>query len=51
MICQVKPKRNPDSGKVLGSMIDWESMKAVPTKAAVAAVAAEEEDDFDSIPF
>lgn len=51
MICQVKPKRNPDTGKVLGSMIDWESMKALPTKAAVAAVAAEEEDDFDSIPF
>jgi hypothetical protein len=51
MICQVKPKTNPDSGKVLGSMIDWESMKAVPTKAVVAAVAAEEEEDFDSIPF
>ncbi len=51
MICQVKPKTNPDSGKVLGSMIDWESMKALPTKATVAAVAAEEEDDFDSIPF
>jgi hypothetical protein len=51
MICQVKPKRNPDSGKVLGSMIDWESMKALPTKATVAAVAAEEEDDFHPIPF
>jgi hypothetical protein len=51
MICQVKPKTNPDSGKVLGSMIDWESMKAVPTVAAVAAVAAEEDADWEDIPF
>ncbi len=50
LICQVKPKKNPDSGKILGSMIDWESMKPVPTKAAVAAVVAEEEEDFEDIP-
>jgi hypothetical protein len=37
MICQIKPKKNPDSGKVLGSMIDWESMKALP-KRPVAVV-------------
>jgi hypothetical protein len=50
LICQVKPKRNPDSGKVLGSTIDWESMKPLPSKAKVAAV-AEEEEDWDDIPF
>ncbi len=51
MICRVKPKKNPNTGQIIGSTIDWETMKAVPTKAAVAAVAAEEEEDFDSIPF
>lgn len=32
LICQIKPKRNPDSGKVLGSQIDWESMKPLPQR-------------------
>jgi hypothetical protein len=50
-ICQVKPKKNPDSGKVLGSMIDWESMKPLPTKEKVVAVATEEDEDFSDIPF
>jgi hypothetical protein len=51
LICQIKPKRNPDSGKVLGSTIDWESMKSLPTKLKVAAAAAEEEEDWEDIPF
>lgn len=51
MICQIKPKRNPDTGKVLGSQIDWESMKPLPTKAKVAAVAAEEDEEYSDIPF
>jgi hypothetical protein len=53
-ICQIKPKKNPDSGKVLGSMIDWESMKPL-TKKPVTVVDEkgydEDEDDFESIPF
>ena len=49
LICQIKPKRNPDTGKVLGSTIDWESMKPVPTKAKVAAAATEEEEDWEDI--
>jgi hypothetical protein len=51
LICQIKPKRNPDSGKVLGSTIDWESMKPLSSKAKVAAAAAEEDADWDDIPF
>jgi hypothetical protein len=51
MICQIKPKSDPDSGKVLGSMIDWESMKPLPKKETVAAAAAEEDDGFSEIPF
>ena len=51
MICQIKPKTDPDSGKVLGSMIDWESMKPLPKKETVAAAAAEDEGDFSDIPF
>jgi len=50
-ICQVKPKKNPDTGKVLGSTIDWESMKPLPQKAALTAVAAEEEEDWENMPF
>ena len=51
MICQIKPKTNPDSGKVLGSLIDWETMKPLPTKEKVVAVATEEDEDFSDIPF
>ena len=43
-ICQVKPKRNPDTGKVLGSTIDWESMKPVPNRPVAVAAEADEED-------
>jgi hypothetical protein len=57
-ICQVKPKRNPETGKVLGSTIDWESMKPLPQKAAASAatsaptrVDTEFDDGFDDIPF
>jgi hypothetical protein len=61
-ICQVKPKKNPDSGKVLGSMIDWESMKPLPNKpvATTSPVGpdrdaseddAGEEEDWENIPF
>jgi len=50
-ICQVKPKRNPETGKVLGSTIDWESMKPLPTKEKVVAAAVEEDEDFSDIPF
>jgi hypothetical protein len=52
LICQVKPKRSPDTGKVLGSMIDWESMKPLPKKPlAVVAEVDEEDEDFSEIPF
>ena len=51
MICQIKPKTNPDSGKVLGSLIDWETMKPLPPTEKAVAVAAEEDDDFSDIPF
>jgi len=51
MICQIKPKTNPDSGKVLGSIIDWESMKPLPSKEKVVAAATEEDEDFSDIPF
>jgi hypothetical protein len=54
LICQIKPKRNPDTGRVLGSQIDWESMKPLPQKpVAVAPVEVDDdpEGDFDDIPF
>src|SRR5215207_4574818 len=50
MICLIKPKKNPTAGQVLGSTIDWETMQAIPTQEKVAAVAAEEEDDFNDMP-
>src|ERR687889_2642932 len=42
MLCRIKPKKNPSTGVVTGSTIDWETMQPLPTKEAVAAAAAEE---------
>ena len=52
MMCRVKPKKNPNTGKVTGSTIDWETMTPVPTKKEkVAATAEPDEEDFEDIPF
>ena len=51
MLCRVKPKKNPSTGAVTGSTIDWETMQPLPTRTKVAAVAAEEDEDFDDIPW
>jgi hypothetical protein len=51
MMCRIKPKKNPSTGAITGSTIDWETMRPAPTKEKLAAVAAEEDEDFDSIPF
>ena len=50
MMCRIKPKKNPTNGAITGSTIDWETMRPLPTKAK-AAVVAEEDADFDDIPF
>ncbi len=50
MMCRIKPK-NPSTGAVTGSTIDWETMRPLPTREKAAAVAAEEDADFDDIPF
>ncbi len=51
MMCRIKPKKNPSTGAVTGSTIDWETMRPLPNKEKVAAVAAEEDGDFSDIPF
>ncbi len=51
MLCRVKPSRNPNTGAITGSTIDWETMQPVPTPERVAAVVAEEDEDFGEIPF
>ena len=51
MMCRIKPKRNPSTGAVTGSTVDWETMRRVPTKEKVTAAAVEEEDDSSDIPF
>ena len=55
MICRVKPSKNPNSGQITGSTIDWETMKPLPNKkvAAVQAFETEEdpEEEFNEIPF
>jgi hypothetical protein len=51
MICRIKPKKNPNTGQITGSTIDWETMRAVPTASVVAAAADEEDEDFGSISF
>src|SRR5215216_2921669 len=51
MMCRIKPKKNPSTGAVTGSTIDWETMQALPTKETVTAAEVEEEDDFSGISF
>jgi hypothetical protein len=51
MRCRVKPKKNPNTGAVIGSTIDWETMQPLPTREKLAAVAAEEDEQFSDIPF
>jgi hypothetical protein len=53
MLCRVKPKKNPNTGAVIGSTIDWETMQPLPSqKAKVAAGEPHEEDEeFSDIPF
>ncbi len=57
MLCRVKPKKNPSTGAIVGSHIDWETMQPVPTPVAepvaanTAAWVTEEEAAFDDIPF
>jgi hypothetical protein len=53
---RVEPKKNFSTGKVTGSMLNWETIMAVPKpkkKNASAPVQTVEdpEDDFDDIPF
>jgi hypothetical protein len=44
--CRIKPKKNPNTGAVTGSTIDWETMRPVSSRAEVTV----EEDDFSDIP-
>ena len=51
---RVEPKKNFTSGKVTGSMLNWETIMAVPKpkkKAAPAQVAEDPEEEFTDIPF
>ena len=36
LYCRIKPRKDPQSGKVLGSVTDWETYKAIPTKATAS---------------
>jgi hypothetical protein len=55
MICRIKPKKNPNTGQIVGSSVDWETMRALPEKKQpVAAAASEPEPEdpkWDDIPF
>jgi len=50
MLCGIKPKRNPSTGAVTGSTIDWETMRPLPKEKEAAAVDAEE-DEYSDLPF
>jgi hypothetical protein len=51
-VCSVVPKKVPDSGKVVGSTIAWESMRRLPAQKVGPSGAAPgvEEEDFSDIP-
>jgi len=51
---RVEPKKNFSTGKVTGSMLNWETIMAVPKpkkNAPVQAVEPIDESDFSNIPF
>jgi len=50
MLCRIKPKKNPSTGAVTGSTVDWETMQPLP-KEKGAAVTAEEDDEFSDLQF
>ena len=54
MLCRVKPKKNPQTGRVTGSTIDWETMRPLrkqPVAQAAASEAVTDDEDFSDIPF
>lgn len=62
MLCRIKPKKNPQSGQIVGSTIDWETMRPArdgggkPERATVpddgdGGVREVSEEDFDDLPF
>jgi hypothetical protein len=56
MMCRIKPKKNPATGAVTGSTIDWETMQPLKSAATILveskkAATAEEGEDFSDIPF
>jgi hypothetical protein len=53
LMCRIKPRKNPNTGQVVGSTIDWETFQAVPrSKVAVSAeMETEEDEDFSNLPF
>jgi len=40
MRCRIKPKKNPQTGQVLGSTVDWETMRPLPGGTRRAPLAA-----------
>jgi hypothetical protein len=58
MMCRIKPRKNPTSGAIVGSTIDYETMRPLPTKTKAAATTGEPvrgdtefEENWDDIPF
>ena len=55
LMSRVEPKKNFTTGAVTGTMLNWETIMAVPKPkkktASVQAVEAEEDEDFGAIPF
>jgi hypothetical protein len=55
MLCRVKPKKNPQTGRVTGSTIDWETMRVLRkqpvVQTAASKAAADDDEDFSDIPF
>jgi|SRR5215208_3576504 len=50
MMCRIKPKKN-QGGSTTGSTVEWDTMRPLPEKKKPAAVATEEEEGWESIPF
>jgi hypothetical protein len=50
MLCRVKPKKNPNTGAIIGSTIDWETMQPLPRREAAATAPVETGEDFPGIP-
>jgi hypothetical protein len=50
LLARIKPKKN-SAGKAVGSILEWDSLSAVPTRTTSSKAEQEEIEDWEGLPF